>query len=193
MSSVGSFRDFVMAVERVERRLRKVTAALDEAGIPYAVIGGNAVAAWVAKADPSATRTTKDVDLLVNRADLDCITSSLENLGFQRQDLRTLTLFIDPDEPSRRAGVHLVWAGERVRPSYSHAAPTLDEAVREPEGFLLLDLAALVRMKLTSLRDIDRVHIADLLSVEMIDARVRAALSPDLRERLRGIEDSLES
>ncbi len=43
-----------MAVERVEQRLRKVTAALNDADVPYGVIGGNAVAAWVAKADPGA-------------------------------------------------------------------------------------------------------------------------------------------
>ena len=42
-----SFRDYVMAVDRVEKRLRKVTAALDAAGVKYAVIGGNAVAAWL--------------------------------------------------------------------------------------------------------------------------------------------------
>ncbi len=53
-----------MAVDRVEKRLRRVTAALDEAGIKYAVIGGNAVASKVnatavgfgavASADPTA-------------------------------------------------------------------------------------------------------------------------------------------
>ena len=59
------------------------------------------MAVWVAKADPSATRTTKDVDLLVNRADLDRITDVFNGLGFKREDLRSLTLFLDPDEPSR--------------------------------------------------------------------------------------------
>ena len=73
-----------MAVERVEQRLLKVTAALDAAEIRYAVIGGNAVAVWVAKADPSATRTTKDVDLLVDRGDLDRITEVFTGLGFKR-------------------------------------------------------------------------------------------------------------
>lgn len=177
-----------MSIERVERRLRTVTAALDAAGIPYAVVGGNAVAIWVAKADPAATRTTKDVDLLVERSDLDRITTVLEKAGFRREDLRSLTLFIDPDEPSRRSGVRLVWAGERVCPSYHHAAPTLDAAVRDAEGFAVLGLAALVRMKLTSFRDIDRVHLGDLLSVGMIDEGVRAETPPDLLERLDTIE-----
>ena len=63
-----------MAVDRVEKRLRKVTAALDDAGIAYAVIGGNAVTCWVGRVDPAATRATKDVALLVNRRDLDRLT-----------------------------------------------------------------------------------------------------------------------
>ena len=146
----------------------------------------------MAKADPSATRTTKDVDLLVNRADLDRITDVFNGLGFKREDLRSLTLFLDPDEPSRRSAVHLVWAGEKVRPSYAHPAPELDECVRDPEGFLVLDLPALVRMKLTSLRDIDRVHIADLLSVQLIKPELRAALPIDLTERLRDVERTME-
>ncbi len=102
-----------MAVDRVERRLRKVTSALDGAGIRYAVIGGNAVAAWVSRVDPAATRTTKDVDLLIDRHSLDGLTGVMQKLGFRREDRRGLVPFVDPEEPSRKSGVHLVWAGER--------------------------------------------------------------------------------
>ena len=182
-----------MAMERVERRLRRVTAALEAAGIPYAVIGGNAVAAWVARADPAATRTTKDVDLLVCREDLDRISQVMEGLGLQKQDLLRLVLFIDPDEPSKRSGVHLVWSGERIRTTYAHPAPSVDEAVISPEGYRVLDLSALVCMKLTSFRDIDRVHVADMLQVGLIDEHVRNALPLDLRQRLDTIEASLDA
>jgi len=187
-----SFRDYIMAVERVERRLREVTGALESAGIPYAVIGGNAVAAWVGRVDPSATRATRDVDLLVERRDLDRITKVMADLGFVREDLGSLVLFTDPEEPSRRAGVHLVWAGAKVRPSYSESAPAVDEIVRDPSGFAVLDLPALIRMKLTSFRDIDRVHIADLFKVGLIDAGVRSALPEALQARLQQVESSIE-
>jgi hypothetical protein len=192
MSGALSYRAFTMAMELVERRLRKVTAALDAASIRYAVIGGNAVALWVAKADPSATRTTKDVDLLVERSDLDRISQVMHELGFEKQELRRFVLFVDPEAPSRRSGIHLVWAGEKVLLSYAHAAPTLTETVRDPEGFWVLDLPALVGMKLTSLRDIDKVHIADLLRVNMVSQRLRGSLPPDLRRRLEDIESTLE-
>lgn len=181
-----------MAVERVEQRLRLVTAALDKAGVPYAVIGGNAVAAWVARADPGATRSTKDVDLLVRREDDARVTRVMSALGFERHDLRRLVLFVDPAEPSRRSGVHLVWSGERVLPSYAHPAPTVDEAVIDPEGFRVLNLAALLRMKLTSARDIDRVHVADMIAVGLIDQAARSALPEDLRFRLADIEKTIE-
>ena len=191
--TVGStFHTHVMAVDRVEHRLRRVAAALDAAGISYAVVGGNAVAAWMARADPGATRATKDVDLLVRREDEARVSAAMANLGFKRQDLRRLVLFIDPDEPSKRSGVHLIWADETLLPSYPCPTPSVGEAVRDPEGFLLLDLPALVRMKLTSFRDIDRVHVADMLSVGLIDQRVRDALPAVLHDRLLQVESNLD-
>jgi hypothetical protein len=181
-----------MAIDRVQRRLMRVTAALDAASIPYAVVGGNAIASWVARVDPAATRATKDVDVLVRRADIPRVTAAITALGFAREDLRDLVLFIDPDEPSKRAGVHLVWAAEKIRPSYSELSPSTDEAVKSPDGFLVLDLPALVRMKLTSYRDIDRTHVRDLIEVGLVDRLWVDRFSGVLGERLRAILDSPE-
>lgn len=182
-----------MAVDRTERRLRRVTAALDSAGIRYAVIGGNAVATWVSRVDPAATRTTKDVDLLVDRATLPAVTRAFEELGFRREDLRGLVLFVDPEEPSRKSGVHLVWAGEKVRPSYVCEAPGLEESVHDrAAGFWVLDLPALVRMKLTSNRDIDRVHVRDLLEAGLVTEAAALRLPETLRARLQEIRTSIK-
>src|SRR3954447_22795050 len=85
----------VLAVEKVRERLRRSTAALDAAGIPYAVIGGNAVAAWVARVDPGAARNTVDVDLMVNRSDLPAVTRALEGTGFVYQELLGVAMFLD--------------------------------------------------------------------------------------------------
>ena len=181
-----------MAVDRVEKRLKRVAAALEAAHIPYAVVGGNAVASWVARMDPSATRATKDVDLLVRRADQGELTKAMQGLGFERHDLRRLLVFVDPEEPSRRAGVQIVWADELVRPSYAHPAPSVDEVVRDSEGIRVLDLPALLRMKLTSFRDIDRVHVTDLLSVGLVDDTAQSQLSESLRQRLADLEQSID-
>lgn len=185
------FSAHVMAVERVQQRLRRVAAALEAAGVRYAVVGGNAVASWVGRVDPGATRATKDVDILVRREDVPRVSAAITALGFAREDLRDLVLFIDPDEPSKRSGVHLVWAGEKIRPSYSVSSPLVEEAVRDPDGFWVVDLAALVRMKLTSFRDIDRVHVADMLGVGLVGPEVRAAIPAELIGRLEQIERDL--
>ena len=58
------------AVEKVKDRLRRVTKALDHAGIAYAVVGGDAVQIWVAQVDEAAVRNTRDVDILLQRTDL---------------------------------------------------------------------------------------------------------------------------
>lgn len=187
-----NFRAYVMAVDRVEERLRRAAAALDEAGIKYAVIGGNAVAAWVARVDPGATRSTKDVDLLVDESDLPRIENVLVQAGFVREDVIGVTLFRDPDEPSVRASIHLVWAQQKVRPQYNLPAPLVEESVRDPQGFNVIDLPALVRMKLTSFRRIDQVHIEDLLKLNMIDAAVRAGLPTELERRLVEVEGSID-
>lgn len=67
----------VNAVEKVRQRLLRATAALKQAGIDYAVAGGNAVAAWVSTVDESAVRNTQDVDILICREDLDGVMKAL--------------------------------------------------------------------------------------------------------------------
>ena len=181
-----------MAVDRVERLLRKVSKALDKARIPYAVIGGNAVAAWVATVDDGAVRATKDVDILIRREDLATATTALRPAGLMPAEVLGVVMFLDRRRPNPRTGVHLVFANERIRPHYAHAAPGPESAVRCPAGFLVVDLPALTRMKLQSFRDIDRVHIRDLLSVGMLDAALVQALPKDLGERLQEIQAAME-
>ena len=181
-----------MAVDRVEKLLRKVSKALDKARIPYAVIGGNAVAAWVATVDDGAVRATKDVDILVRREDLPATTAALGPVGLVPVEVLGVMMFVDRRRPNPRTGVHVVFANERIRPHYAHAAPGPESAVRSPAGFLVVDLPALTRMKLQSYRDIDRVHIRDLLSVGMLDAALVQALPKDLGERLQEIQATMD-
>jgi hypothetical protein len=66
-----SWQRMERGVEKVRERLLRAAAALEEANIQYAVVGGNAVAAWVSRVDEAAVRNTRDVDLLIRRADFD--------------------------------------------------------------------------------------------------------------------------
>lgn len=178
----------IKAIDRVQQRLMKTAAALEAAGVQYAIVGGNAVASWVGRVDPGATRATKDVDVLVRREDAARIAAALEALGFRREDLRDIVRFIDPEEPSKKSGVRLVWAEERIRPSYSVLSPSVKETVRDPEGFNVIDLPALLRMKLTSFRPIDQAHVLDMRSVGLLTQAVRASLPAELAERLAIVE-----
>lgn len=78
-----SWKRMIEAVEAVRKRARRAAAAAPQrAGIPYAVAGGNAVAAWVARVDRAAVRNTQDVDILVRRTDFDVVKAALEAVGF---------------------------------------------------------------------------------------------------------------
>jgi len=188
-----TFELYFAAVERVRQRLARATAALDDAHIPYAVIGGHAVAAWVADKDPAAVRTTRDVDVLVHRADTDRVIGVLETAGFLTHKVRSFLIFTDPDDPNRRNGVHVIFSGEKLWPSYSDETPDVSMAVRSGEGYMVLDLESLLRMKLTSFRDRDRTHIRDLLSVGAITADWANHLPEHLRVRFRELLASPES
>src|SRR5436309_14096172 len=83
------------AVAKVRERLLRATAALNAAGVPYAVVGGNAVASWVATVDEGAVRNTRDIDILVHRSDLPTIAASLEQAGFVRDELLDVIMFRD--------------------------------------------------------------------------------------------------
>src|ERR1700686_2685487 len=96
----------LMAAEKVKERLRRATKALDSAGVPYAVAGGNAVAEWVARIDDEAVRNTRDVDILVRRADFAAVRSALEGAGFIYQHLVDADVFIDGPMGKPTSGVH---------------------------------------------------------------------------------------
>src|ERR1700682_5709599 len=83
------------AVAKVRERLLRATAALNQAGVPSAVGGGNAGASWVATVDEGAVRNTRDVDLLVRRSDLPAITAALEQAGFVAGELLGVGMFRD--------------------------------------------------------------------------------------------------
>jgi hypothetical protein len=181
----------VRAVEMVRERLQRSTAALDAARVPYAVIGGNAVAAWVSTVDPGAVRNTVDVDLMIDRADLDKAKVALEAAGFVHCELMNVHMFLDGPEGSPRDAVHLLFAGEKVKQEYHAAAPRMS-TTSAPAGYRLIELPALVTMKLTSFRDKDRTHLRDMIETGLIDASWVARLQPELAARLQTLLDDPE-
>lgn len=189
--SLGPFslERMVRAVERVRERLLLATAALENASIPYAVCGGNAVAVWVTRVDESAVRNTRGVDILIRRSDLDAVKAALSAAGFDNKHTADLDLFLDSPSARPRDAVHIIFAGEKVRPEELLPNPDVTESVPS-EQFRVLDLEALVRIKLTAYRDKDRTHLRDLLDVGLIDGSWCGRYPAELAARLRALVDT---
>ena len=179
----------VNAVEKVRQRLLRAAAALDTANVPYAVTGGNAVAAWVSRVDEAAVRNTRDVDLLLSRQDLDRARAALESIGFIHRHAAGIDMFLDGPGSSAREAVHILFAGEFVRPEYPFPAADVTESERALD-FQVVSLPALVRMKLTSFRRKDQVHVLDFIEVGLVDATWTSQLPPPLNARLQELLDN---
>jgi len=181
----------VTAVEKVRDRLRRSTQALEQAGIPYAVIGGNAVAAWVSEVDEAAVRNTQDVDILLRRADLERTKTALATAGFVYRHAAGIDMFLDGPAAKARDAVHVIFANEKIRAEYLLPAPDVDECKATPTA-KVLSLDALVRMKLTSFRLKDRVHLLDFIDVGLVDSTWTGRLPSDLSARLQELLDNPE-
>ena len=181
----------VNAVEKVRQRLLRATAALRRAGVDYAVAGGNAVAAWVSTVDESAVRNTQDVDILVRRDDFDAVKAALESTGFVYRHTLGPDVFLDGPAAKAREGVHIIFANEKVRAHELLANPDVTVA-RDTGQFKILDLEALVQIKLTAFRRKDQVHLQDLIEIGLIDASWPARFAPELGARLQSLLDTPE-
>ena len=188
IGSSFSLERMVSAVERVKERLLRAANALDLAGVAYAIIGGNAIAAWVTQVDESAVRNTQDVDVLLRRGDLEKAKAALEPIGFIFRHVRGIDMFLDGPDAKARDAVHIVFANEKVREHELLPSPDVTDSVRA-DRFQVLTLEALVQIKLTAFRDKDRVHLRDLIDVELIDESWTAKYPVELAARLQMLLD----
>lgn len=179
------------AVEKVQERLTRAVTALERAGVPYAIIGGHAVRAWVAQADEAAVPTTRDVDILLRRSDFPAARAALEAAGFVYRHVKSIDKFLDGPDAKARDAVHVIFAGEKVRGDDLTPAPDITEA-QPIQQHATLSLEALVRMKLTSFRDKDRMHLRDMIDVELIDASWLPRLPSELSEKLKELLENPE-
>jgi hypothetical protein len=173
-----------MHVEQLFEKVKRLHAAMREAGLQYRVIGGVAVFFQVFDRDPGKARMTQDVDVAVRRQDLTAITNVAERHGFRYRHVAGVDMLVDAENPRASTAIHMVFVREKVRPEYVEPVPDFSEPTRTAEGVLLAPVADLVRMKLTSFRMKDRVHVQDMDSVGLITPEIEASLSDTLRARL---------
>jgi hypothetical protein len=149
------------------------------------------------RVDSAAVRNTRDVDILLRREDMDRAKVALESAGFVHRRVASpgkaaaMDVFLDGPEAKVRDAVHILWAGEKAVPDAIEATPELGPTERG-DGFELIPLEDLVRMKLISFRDKDRMHLRDLASVGLLDEQWPARYPPLLGERLQAVLDDPE-
>ena len=178
------FENKVDQLFEVAGRLAK---ALSQAGIEYRVVGGFAAYMHVNEVEPMGARLTRDIDVAIDRADLDAIIEATRPYGFRYRHAAGVDMLVDAEAPKAHSAVNLLFIGEKVRKEYTEAVPVFSPAVQYENGISIISVADLVKMKLTSFRDKDRVHVRDLDGVGLITAEVEAGLSPTLQERLKHI------
>lgn len=178
--------------ERVDQlfvSMRRLHEALNQAHVPYEIIGGLAVFAHVERIDPALSRLTRDIDAMIRRVDLPRIQEAVRPFGLVYRHVAGIDMLVDAQNPKAKTAIHLLMANERVRPDAVEPTPDLGTG-EMILGARITSIDNLVRMKLTSFRLKDQVHLQDLDSVGLITQSIEHALSPILRERLAQVRAS---
>jgi hypothetical protein len=176
-------------VEQLFGRMQQLHALMTAAGVQYRIVGGMAVFIHVYDRDPLRARLTSDVDAAIVRADLETVIAAAQKAGWVFRHVAGIDMLLDAAQPKARSAVHLLFLNEKVRPEYLEAVPA-SAPDKTREGILVAPVADLVRMKLTSYRLKDRVHIQDLDGVGLIGPEIESQLPKVLLDRLAEIRAS---
>jgi hypothetical protein len=195
VASAIALERMVTAVEKVRECLHRATQALSQAKIPYAIVGGNAVAAWVKEVDEAAVRNARDVDILLRRSDWDQAREALVQAGFFSPPGGKPDAGKRHMNDAQHAWFHphleIFFVAEKVRAEYLLVTPDVDE-MSVVAGVRVLALEPLVRMMLSSLRDEDRMLLRDLIDVGLVDRSWPARYPSELAQRLQLLLDTPE-
>jgi hypothetical protein len=116
---------------------------------------------------------------MVRRSDLDPIKDAAARSGFLFRNGKTL---LHGDTENSKNAVHLIFSAEKsILPEEKHI---------HGKPVMVIPVADLVRMKLTSFRDKDRVHVRSMDAAGLITQDVEMALPPELAERLKHVRET---
>src|SRR5258707_14406086 len=121
------FENKVDQLFEVAGRLAK---ALSQAGIEYRVIGGLAAYMHVNEIEPIAARLTRDIDVAIDRKDLDAIAEATRPFDFRYRHAAGVDMLVDAEEPKAHNALYLVFTGEKVSKEDTETVTTFSMAVR---------------------------------------------------------------
>ena len=139
--------------------------------------------------DPDAGRLTRDIDIVVRRADLAAIAQAVQSVGLEFRQVAGVDMLVQAESPSARRAVHMIFSGEKVQADYPEATPEIGP-VRLVNGIRLAPIEDLIRMKLNSFRLRDQVHLKDLDEAGVITPEAEMLLSPEQKRRLAQVRAS---
>jgi hypothetical protein len=169
--------------------LQQISGPLENAGIPHELIGGLAVFIHVERANSEHGRTTKDVDIMIRRDDLQKTIDVAEHHGFRFRHAAGLDMLQYGDSGKAKDAIHLLFSGEKVRPNQIQDNPPMAPELVHHRGanLWIIPVGDLVQMKLTTYRLVDQVHIQDMDEAGLITPDIENKLSPELSKRLREV------
>jgi hypothetical protein len=172
--------------------LHKIAQVLSDEGVPYELIGGLAVLVHVEEANPELTALTRDVDLMIRREDLERIKAVAASHGFRFRHTAGVDMLLYGETDRARNAVHLVFSGEMVRPNQAAPNPPIAPEKKWIHGgeVMVIPVADLVRMKLSSYRLKDQVHIKSMDAAGLITPEVEAKLPAGLVTRLQHVRET---
>lgn len=172
--------------------LHKITAPLAAKQVPHELVGGLAVLVHVEESDPEHAMLTRDVDLMIRRSDMDRVIAIAEEGGFRFRHAAGDDMRLYGDSGSVKNAVHLLFSGERVRAGQAtpnpEIAPVQKNVLGEPVA--VISLADLLRMKLSSWRLKDQVHVQVMDAAGLVTAQVESTLSEELLARLQHVRET---
>jgi len=166
--------------------LENITKAFHAAGVTFEVIGGVAVNAHILELHRSRSFVTRDIDILVNRSDLQRIMTAAEALGYQAKKMLGGYALIRPGQELAES-IHLIFSGEKSKSTQLSPHPALHPEDKVLFGVIVpvASLLDLIRMKLNSMRRKDITHLEILDEVGLITPAIERELPPVLKERLK--------
>lgn len=170
--------------------LQRIAEPLAAAHIPYEVVGGLAVLIHVEEADPAQSMLTRDIDILIQRADLERVIAIAKECGFRFRHAAGLDMLLYGEKAVN--AVHLLFTAEKVKASQTVPNPALAPEIKRIKGreVSVIPIADLVRMKLSANRDKDRVHIRALDAARLITPEIERGLPDLLSVRLQQVRES---
>jgi hypothetical protein len=197
LEDAASKREFVNILfeERVFElmgTLQELSLPLEQAGVPHELVGGLAVFLHVENADSTHSSLTRDIDIMIRRTDLPRVVAIADDHGFRFRHSAGIDMLLFGETNSARNAIHLLYAGEKVKETQLEAHPSINpvRAGLHGQDFQVIPVFDLVRMKLSSYRDKDRVHVRGMDAAGLITRDVEHGLSAELLARLRNVRET---